>query len=200
MGRLEDLDSVLSSCGVQLTDRQGEQILAYLSLLKKWRGRQNLTSVIDGGELLRFHFIEACWAASLFLPSRSTLADIGSGAGFPGMVMKLYQPSLRVSLIEKSYKKSVFLTQLAQGLSLEVDVFNGLAEDFSGWDQVDVAVIRALRPSPELLHLLSRKLVMLLIFHGREVPSLTAWHPEKRERFPLSRNRWATLYRAHVDM
>ena len=69
-------------------------------------------------------FLEAFWAAQNFLPDKTPLGDVGSGAGFPGLAMKLYRPSLQVTLIEKSYKKVVFLREVSGKLGLEVDVFS----------------------------------------------------------------------------
>ena len=199
MDEVGAIDHAAVACGVSLNGMQKDQVRAYLSLLEKWRRRVNLTSVTDPSELLRFHFLEACWLAEAFLTFTQTIADIGSGAGFPGMVIKLYQPGACVILIEKNYRKSVFLTELARELSLQAEVFPGLAENFPSWDRIDLAVIRALRPSSALLSLLAENNVLLLVLHGREEPDLASWELVKRERFPLSENRWATLYRAQLQ-
>lgn len=195
MDSLEVVESEALACGVFLGGPQKNQLRAYLSLLQKWGRRVNLISVTDVAELLRFHFLEACWITEAFLGSTRTLADVGSGAGFPGMVVKVYRPNIRVFLIEKNYKKSVFLKELARELSLQAEVFSGLAENFPQWELIDVATIRALRPSSALLSLLAEYKVSLLLLHGREQQDPEGWRLVRRERFPLSENRWAALYR-----
>jgi 16S rRNA (guanine527-N7)-methyltransferase len=199
MDELKGMEEEAASCGVCWPNLRHEQLRTYLSLLKKWNRQINLTSVKDSSELLRFHFLEACWVAENFLPAPCSLADVGSGAGFPGMVMKLYRPELRVCLMEKSYKRSVFLTTLARELLLQVDVFTGLAEKYPSWDGIDLAVFRALKPSSELLRLLLPRGVPLLVLHGGKQPGYRGWEKVREEKFPLSRQRWATLYRADVS-
>ena len=93
----------------------------------------NLTAETDPGKLLRLHFLEAFWASREFFVPGLRFADVGTGAGFPGMAMKLYRPGLKATLIEKNYKKAVFLRHLAGQLALDVDVFHGTAEEFPGW-------------------------------------------------------------------
>jgi 16S rRNA (guanine527-N7)-methyltransferase len=192
---LAKIDASARACGVSLRAEHKDRWRAYLSLLEKWSRRMNLISVKDTGDLLRFHFLEACWVAEAFLASVSTLADIGTGAGFPGMVIKLYRPQIAVSLIEKSFRKAVFLSHLAQHLSLQAEIFNGLAEDFPKWEEVELASIRALRPSARLLQSLAEHRVELLILHGACRPSPGGFQPVKQARFPLSKNRWASLYK-----
>lgn len=195
MSDLDEFDAGAEVCGVSLNPLQRSQLRSYLSFLEKWNRRINLTSVVDSTELLRFHFLEACWVAETFLASLQTLADIGSGAGLPGMVIKLYRPQTDLVLIEKNYKKALFLTELSRELSLQLEVFSHTAESFPGWNKVDAAVVRALRPSSALLDLLLANGVLLLILHGRNAPSLQDWELVRREKFPLSENRWAALYR-----
>ena len=194
MSDLGEFDAGAVACGVSLNGLQRSQLCSYVSFLEKWNRKINLTSVDKSAELLRFHFLEACWVAETFLTSVQTLADIGSGAGFPGMVVKLYRPRTELVLIEKNYKKALFLTELSRELSLPLEVFSGSAESFPAWNRVDAAVVRALRPSPALLALLLANGVPLLILHGRKEPSLKAWELVRREKFPLSANRWAALY------
>lgn len=195
MDKLAGIDEQALTCGLSLNTLQRDQLNAYYQMLSKWSQRINLTSVTDSADLVRFHFLEGCWVAENFLGAAQTMADVGSGAGFPGLPIKLYRPRVELFLIEKNYKKSVFLMTLARELGLEVEVFSGHAEKFPCWERVDLAVIRALRPSSELLELLAKKGILLLILHGRDKPHPEGWQLVRRDRFPLSRNRWAALYR-----
>jgi 16S rRNA G527 N7-methylase RsmG len=110
------------------------------------------------------------------------------------MAIQLYCPHLQVYLIEKSYKKSLFLSELSRDLALTTRVFQGFAESFPAWKNVDLAVMRALRPSAGLLDCFEKSGVSLLLLHGRKQPHFEGWQSVRRERFPLSKNRWATQF------
>lgn len=143
-----------------LTGRQLAQLSTYLDLLLKWNARINLTSVRQPEEIITRHFGESFFAArhlglaekhgeavseghdfsragghaaeSGALAPGASLIDLGSGAGFPGLPIKLYAPSLSVTLIESSQKKATFLCEVIRSLTLTyIDVFGGRAEDFS---------------------------------------------------------------------
>jgi len=181
---------------LRLSSSVREGIALYLGLLEKWERRINLTTVRSPAELLEFHFFEAFAAAKEFLPFGSAVADIGSGAGFPGMAMKLYRPDISVTLIETNEKKTVFLETVARALGLEVTVFHGRAEDYDFWDRIAVASIRALKPSPALLSLLQENRVGLLYFRGKNEHSMAkaGWQLRKEVRHPSAENRFISLY------
>jgi len=131
----------------QLSSSFLEQLQLYLDLLLKWNARINLTAVRDAEEIVTRHFGESVLAATLLFPQGSgsrkiTLADIGSGAGFPGLPIKLWAPEIELTLIESQHKKATFLRELVRALKLDhVHVFAGRAEH---WDQTaDVVTLRA---------------------------------------------------------
>lgn len=190
----EALSAAARPCGLSPSRALGEKVRDYIALLEKWNRRISLTSVTDPEELIRFHFLEAFWVAESFLGQVEKLADIGSGAGFPGMAIQLYRPQLPLVLIERNYKKSLFLGQLKEALGLEAELFHGRAEEFPDWDGVDLAVMRALLPSGELLNTLAKHDVSILLLHGRRSPVLPGWQLQRTEKFPLSRNRWVSQY------
>ena len=152
--------------GIQLSGEQKAQIRNYLDLLKRWNRTINLTRVESVEDQLRFHFFESFWAADRFLDRNQVVADVGSGAGFPGLALKLFLPTLDLTLIEKSAKKIVFLKEACRTLSLPAKPFQGKAEDYPSWDTINLATIRALKPSPKLLDLLRTHRVNLLLLHG----------------------------------
>ena len=179
---------------LRLKADQREQIRLYLDLLRRWNRRLGLSSVQRREEYLRFHLFESFWAAKIFLDSHAAVADVGSGAGFPGLAMKLYRPSLRMALLEKSYKKAVFLQHASQLLNIDVEVFHGRAESYPGWDGIGIGAIRALKPSRELLKILSLRSLGLLCFHGRKLPLGLEDAPLlRRERVPASEHRHISL-------
>ncbi len=112
-----------------------EQLQSYLDLLVRWNARVNLTAVRDPGQMVTRHFGESLFAARVLLGDRethaATLADVGSGAGFPGIPVKLFSPGLELTLIESQGKKATFLREVLRGLHLDgAQVFGGRAEDW----------------------------------------------------------------------
>ena len=110
-----------------------EQLHCYLDLLLRWNARINLTAVRDPEQIVTRHFGESLFAARVLFDTSSrvpvTLADVGSGAGFPGIPIKLYAPEIGLTLIESHNKKAVFLREVVRTLALDsVEVFCGRAE------------------------------------------------------------------------
>jgi 16S rRNA (guanine527-N7)-methyltransferase len=137
-----------------LTDQQLAQVSTYLDLLLKWNARINLTSVRQPEQIITRHFGESFFTARQLFPAPSGvvipserdragakeresrdlglsgLIDVGSGAGFPGLPIKIYLPALFVTLVESNQKKATFLRDVIRALTLtSVDVFAGRAED-----------------------------------------------------------------------
>jgi len=131
-----------------LTDQQLAQVSTYLDLLLKWNARINLTSVRQPEDMVTRHFGESFFTArQLCHPERRAaeppavegplppakgldLIDVGSGAGFPGLPIKIYAPSLTVTLVESNQRKATFLREVVRALTLTgIDVFAGRAED-----------------------------------------------------------------------
>lgn len=106
------------------------QLQLYLDLLLKWNSKINLTSIRDPEQIVQRHFGESLFCAEqLQLNTSSTLIDFGSGAGFPGLPIKIAAPHLEVTLVDSQQKKVAFLRELIRKLQLEkVTVFAGRAE------------------------------------------------------------------------
>jgi 16S rRNA (guanine527-N7)-methyltransferase len=125
---------------------QLEQTHSYLALLLKWNARINLTAVRTPEEIVRRHFGESFFAAQSLFPAKAasgeTLIDLGSGAGFPGLPIKILIPALQVTLIESQNKKATFLKEAIRALQLkDTRVYAGRAED-SGL-KADTVTMRA---------------------------------------------------------
>ena len=90
----------------------------YMDLLDRWGARMALTSIHDREEVVRFHFGESIFALSAADIGDGRLADVGSGAGFPGLALKLAVPSLPVTLIEPNKRKCAFLHEIVRSLEL----------------------------------------------------------------------------------
>lgn len=121
-----------------LSDTQLAQLAAYLEILHRWNARMNLTAVRDPEQMVTRHFGESLFAAQKLFPSgkgcsqpgHCRLIDIGSGAGFPGLPIKIWAPEIEVMLIESQTKKATFLKEVIRALELKgVSVANTRAED-----------------------------------------------------------------------
>lgn len=125
----ELLISRASSLGLALSAEQGEQFSDYLSLLLLWNARTNLTAIRNPLLVLRHHFLDSL-ALTPFLTPSGRLLDVGSGAGFPGLPLKIALPQKQVVLVESRRKRGNFLREVIRSLDLKgVEVIEGRAEE-----------------------------------------------------------------------
>jgi len=136
-------------------------IRAYISLLLRWNQRISLTTVVDPMEILRFHFGESLFAAPSVPIEKGRLADVGSGAGFPGLALGIVLPGLSITLIESSSKKAAFLSEVARQLDLrQVDVVRHRFEEVPvSQGKFDYVTARALGNYDDLLGWAHERLV-----------------------------------------
>ena len=100
-------------------DDQVLQIQQYIGILLAWNEKINLTAIRDPLEILYRHICESMYAAVAVPINDGRLADVGSGAGFPGLPLKIIRPNLRVFLVESSIKKVTFLAEVTRELGLK---------------------------------------------------------------------------------
>ncbi len=196
MSRFSNCVSSLETLfGLTLDQAQRNRVRTYLRLLAKWNSRVNLTRVARTEDRLRFHFFESFWLAQRFLEPCHSVLDVGSGAGFPGLAMQLYYPGLTLTLVEKNFKKTVFLKEAARALSLRARVVHGEAETDADWEAVQLVTVRGLKPSPRLTEVLDHRGIPLLALHGEKLgETLKGRRWVRRERVPGSQGRFATLF------
>lgn len=134
----------IEELGFPCTEAQIEDFLTYLEELKKWNRAYNLTAIKNDREIISRHFLDSLLFAKV-LPKRATsVADIGSGAGFPGLPVKIVRPDLKVILVEPTQKKSLFLKHISARLGLsDIEVISSRIENIDGL-RVDAAMTRAL--------------------------------------------------------
>lgn len=100
-------------------EQQVLQIQQYIELLLRWNEKVNLTAIRDPLEILYRHFCESMFGAVVVPLEQCRLADVGSGAGFPGLPIKIIHPGLDLVLIESNIKKATFLTEVVRELGLQ---------------------------------------------------------------------------------
>jgi 16S rRNA (guanine527-N7)-methyltransferase len=135
-----------------LSSEQLQQVRTYLEVLLRWNARINLTAVREPSEILTRHFGESFFLASSVLKASAGggVIDIGSGAGFPGLPLKIFSPTLQVTLIEANNKKATFLKEVIRTLTLtSINVFAGRAEQFTG--DADLVTMRAVEKFEQAL-------------------------------------------------
>ena len=109
-----------AALGLGLTDEQADACMVYLVELEKWNQKFNLTAIRDGREIVTKHFIDSFTYLRGFIPGPGmTLLDMGSGAGFPALPIKIAAPALSVIMVESVRKKGTFLRHIIRTLQLE---------------------------------------------------------------------------------
>ena len=158
MGRFTD--EVFNLLGIRLSDEQRAAFDLYARELVEWNRRFNLTSITDPEQIRIKHFLDSlsCWLALRETPPGSTV-DVGAGAGFPGIPLKILKPDIHLTLVEATAKKTGFLLHLVQFLRLEdVHVGTKRAEEFGHLpihrESYDWTVARAVAPMPVLVEYL----------------------------------------------
>ena len=126
------------------------RLKAYADILADWNARHNLVAKSTLPDLWQRHMWDSAQLTALVPPEARTLADLGSGAGFPGLVLAAMQPELQVTLHEATTKKCMFLTAAAERMGLHVTVENARMED-RPQKPFDVVTARACAPLPLLL-------------------------------------------------
>ena len=128
------------------------QFDAFHALLTEWNQRIDLTAVVEDRDALYRHYLDSLTAADL-LPAGARVVDVGTGAGFPGVPLKLLRPDLQMTLLDALQKRVDFLALAARMVPFEAEVVHARAEDFARGhrEAYDVAVSRAVASLPVLL-------------------------------------------------
>jgi 16S rRNA (guanine527-N7)-methyltransferase len=136
----------------ELAPERLRQISTYIDILLRWNEKTNLTAVREPEQIVVRHFGESLFAARALLAPEAQLEtiDVGSGAGFPGMPLKLWAPRIRLTLVEAHAKKATFLREVVRALALgNVNVLAARAETLN--DQADLVTLRAVEKFDAIL-------------------------------------------------
>ena len=153
---LDFADAVFKLTASHLSEAQLQAFELYARQLVEWNQRFNLTSITEGEQIRVRHFLDSlsCWIALQKAPA-GRMIDVGAGAGFPGLPLKILRPELQLTLVEATAKKATFLEHMVQVLRLEgVSVLAQRAEELGlharHRQAYDWAVARAVAPLPVL--------------------------------------------------
>jgi 16S rRNA (guanine527-N7)-methyltransferase len=145
-----DMQSELAAVGVHATPEQLRLFEIHYQLLLRWNRKINLTAIRDPKEILRRHFAESAFLTQILSLGPGTLLDVGSGAGFPGVPLKILSPQTTVVLVESVQKKAAFLKELARELGLPgLEVHAGRLESIDY--KANWLTMRAVRADQALL-------------------------------------------------
>ena len=119
--------------GVELNDTQVQQFIKYHEILVEWNSFMNLTGITEYEEVVQKHFVDSlALCKAVDVSKAESLIDIGTGAGFPGIPLKIAYPHLKVTLLDSLQKRIKFLNEVAAQLGLQdVETIHGRAEDFA---------------------------------------------------------------------
>jgi len=182
-----------------LSDSQLDAIHGYIDLLLRWNSKLNLTAISDPEEVVTRHFGESFFAATQLFPagdSCESAIDIGSGAGFPGLPLRIWIASLQLTLIESNHRKATFLREVVRSLNLgSVSVLTERAESISL--SADLVTFRAVERFERILPIafsLVKPQGRIAILVGREqvataVSTLSSADWKAPILVPLSRSR-----------
>lgn len=146
---VSNFESGLQEWNISLNSQQIEQFLSYYELLTEWNSFMNLTAITDFEEVVKKHFIDSLSIVRVCdIREGSSLIDVGTGAGFPGIPLKIMFPDLQVTLLDSLNKRVKFLQEVTERIGLTgINALHGRAEDLARMEnlreQYDICVSRA---------------------------------------------------------
>ena len=139
ISRLQELD-------ITVTDNQYQQFERYYDTLIAWNKKMNLTAITDKDDVFLKHFYDSlCFVKGIKLTNQALL-DVGSGAGFPSIPLKIVYPNLQITIIDALQKRIMFLDALKNTLKLDVTLVHGRVESFDERASYDIVTARAVAP------------------------------------------------------
>lgn len=176
----QQLRSGINELGLDLSAETEEKLLKYLALMAKWNRTYNLTAVRDEAAMVSNHLLDSLVVLPHLVDIES-LADVGSGAGLPGIPLALARPSLAVALVESSQKKTSFLQQAKIELKLvNVTIYCERSEDLQPIAPFDAVISRAFSELAEFVRLAGH-----LLASGGRLLAMKGVHPQEEiDRLP----------------
>ena len=152
---IDEFKSEVEKLGIIVTEEEINKLERYSELLKEWNEKINLTAIIDKKQVFLKHFYDSLTIVKMIdLNKVDSLCDLGTGAGFPGIVLKIFFPNLNLTLVDALNKRIKFLQIVINELSLKkVNLVHDRAEEYgkNNRECFDVVTARALSSFPILL-------------------------------------------------
>lgn len=143
----ETFDNYLKDLNIKLNEEQIEKFYIYMNLLIDWNKKINLTAITKPEEIVLKHFVD-CLTIANYVEENSKLIDVGTGAGFPGVPLKIYREDLKIVLADSLNKRLTFLNEVLNTLKLKnIETIHTRAEELGRnkkyREEFDIAVSRA---------------------------------------------------------
>ncbi len=140
---------------IELTDKALERFELYKNLILEWNEKMNLTAITDEYQIIMKHFID-CLEITKYMNGNEKVIDVGTGAGFPGIVIAIYFQNINITLLDSLNKRLIFLEEVVKKLNLKnVNIVHARAEEFAHKDEYrnkyDLVVSRAVANLSNLL-------------------------------------------------
>lgn len=142
------LENGLEKLHIDVSREKIDQLLKFYEMLIKKNEVMNLTAITDYEEVVVKHFLDSVSITKLFVPTNEKIIDVGCGAGFPGLPLKIVFPDTKVTLLDSLNKRVIFLREIIDELGLkDIEAVHGRAEDFAAnpsyREKYDISVSRA---------------------------------------------------------
>lgn len=135
--------NLLKNLDIELTDKQYNQFQTYYRLLVEWNDKINLTAITEERDVFVKHFYDSICLIKGVKLNNQTLLDVGSGAGFPSIPLKIIYPDLKITIIDALNKRIKFLQVLVNELKIDVELIHGRAEEYMRKHCFDLVTARA---------------------------------------------------------
>lgn len=165
----KEMQEKSTALGVRFFMEQAEQFFEYMNLLIEWNEKMNLTAIIEPSEIILKHFIDSITILK-DIKDGSTVVDVGTGAGFPGIPLSIMNSTLKITLVDSLNKRLIFLQEVIKELNLKnVELIHARAEEFGRnkkyREKFDIATSRAVAN----LATLSEYLLPLVKINGQAI-------------------------------
>ena len=152
---IQILEKWCSQNNIFISDKQKADFQIYSEMLVEWNQKMNLTAITSEDEIAVKHFIDSISVLKYIdLKQNAKLIDIGTGAGFPGIPIKIMRPDINLTLLDSLNKRLVFLDEVCRKINIEADIIHARAEELSNnsdyREKFDYAVSRAVSNLPSL--------------------------------------------------
>ena len=190
MNKEEFIES-LKEINIEITEKQLKQLDQFYHLMLEWNEKINLTRITEETEVYLKHFYDSLTITKVVdLKEKRTLCDVGTGAGFPGIVLKIVFPNLKVTLIDSLQKRVNYLNEIIKVLQLtDIEAIHSRGEDYKG--QYDVVTSRAVANIEKLvnytMHLVSKDGVFVAMKGNIEEELTTSVANKLKQKYNILR-------------
>lgn len=189
----EEFINELKKINIMLSSHQLDQLNKYYHLLKEWNEKINLTRIIEENDVYLKHFYDSITLSRVIdLSNNLTLCDIGTGAGFPGLALKIVFPNLKIILVDSLLKRIKFLNIVIEELGLTgIETVHSRAEDYVKFHKNEFDIVTS-RAVSRLINLLDYS-VSLVKKGGYFIPMKANCEDEIKEILPILKRKNLTI-------